>query len=70
MNAARRVIAVGTTVVRALESAVGQDGLVHAARGWTTLRIQAGTRLRAVDAIITGLHEPQARQFDLLGCLL
>ena len=70
VNAARRVIAVGTTVVRALESAVGQDGLVHAARGWTTLRIQAGTRLRAVDAMITGLHEPQASHFDLLGAFL
>ena len=70
VNAARRVIAVGTTVVRALESAVGEDGLVHPASGWTTLRIQAGMRLRAVDAMITGLHEPQASHFDLLGAFL
>ena len=70
VNAAHRVIAVGTTVVRALESAVGDDGLVHPARGWTTLRIQAGMRLRAVDAMITGLHEPEASHFDLLGAFL
>jgi S-adenosylmethionine:tRNA ribosyltransferase-isomerase len=70
VNAARRVVAVGTTVVRALESAVGEDGLVHAARGWTTLQIRSGMRLRAVDAMITGLHEPQASHFDLLGAFL
>ncbi|MGI8609421.1 MAG: S-adenosylmethionine:tRNA ribosyltransferase-isomerase [Candidatus Dormibacteria bacterium] len=70
VNAAGRVIAVGTTVVRALESAVGDDGRVHAASGWTTLRIQAGMGLRAVDAMITGLHEPEASHFDLLGAFL
>ena len=70
VNSARRVVAVGTTVVRALESAVGDDGQVHAVSGWTNLRIQAGTRLRAVDAMITGLHEPDASHFDLLGAFL
>jgi S-adenosylmethionine:tRNA ribosyltransferase-isomerase len=66
VNAARRVVAVGTTVVRALESAAGPDGKVAAASGWTTLRLDAGSTLRAVDGLITGLHEPQASHFDLL----
>jgi S-adenosylmethionine:tRNA ribosyltransferase-isomerase len=70
VNNARRVIAVGTTVVRALESATGDRGRVQAVSGWTTLRIRAGTRLRTVDGMITGLHEPEASHFDLLGAFL
>jgi S-adenosylmethionine:tRNA ribosyltransferase-isomerase len=70
VNGARRVIAVGTTVVRALESAVGPDGRVGPSTGWTTLRLDGGSRLRAVDGLITGLHEPQASHFDLLRALL
>jgi S-adenosylmethionine:tRNA ribosyltransferase-isomerase len=70
VNAASRVVAVGTTVVRALESAVGPDGRVAAASGWTTLRLGAGSALRAVDGLITGLHEPQASHFDLLRSFL
>jgi len=63
---ARRVIAVGTTVVRALESAAGDDGTIRAASGWTELRIAPGSRLRVVHALLTGFHEPQASHFDLL----
>ena len=70
VNAAHRVIAVGTTVVRALESAADAGGQVEAVRGWTTLKIEAGMRMRAVDGLITGLHEPQASHFDLLGSFL
>jgi S-adenosylmethionine:tRNA ribosyltransferase-isomerase len=70
VNSARRVIAVGTTVVRALESAVDPDGQVRPATGWTTLRLDGGSRLGAVDGLITGLHEPQASHFDLLRALL
>jgi S-adenosylmethionine:tRNA ribosyltransferase-isomerase len=64
-----RVIAVGTTVVRALESAAGQ-GSVQTTRGWTRLAVRPGDRLRAVDGLITGLHEPEASHFDLLRALL
>jgi S-adenosylmethionine:tRNA ribosyltransferase-isomerase len=64
-----RVIAVGTTVVRALESAAGQ-GDVQPTRGWTRLAVRPGDRLRAVDGLITGLHEPEASHFDLLRALL
>lgn len=70
VNNASRVIAVGTTVVRALESAVGADGRVRPSTGWTTLRIDGGTPLSAVDGLITGLHEPQASHFDLLRAFL
>lgn len=67
--AATRVIAVGTTVVRALETA-GRGGTLAAARGWTELRLGAGSRLGVVDGMITGLHEPEASHFELLSAFL
>ena len=66
VNRADRVIAVGTTVVRTLETAAGEEGRVRPARGWTRLQIGPGRRLRAVDALLTGMHEPEASHFDLL----
>jgi S-adenosylmethionine:tRNA ribosyltransferase-isomerase len=66
VDAADRVIAVGTTVVRALESAAGEDGTVTAQQGWTSLVISRERPLRAVDALITGWHEPEASHLDLL----
>jgi S-adenosylmethionine:tRNA ribosyltransferase-isomerase len=68
--AGRRVIAVGTTVVRALESAADRAGRVRAEHGYTRLRITADHRLRAVDALLTGLHEPEASHLDLLTALV
>ncbi|OLC56101.1 MAG: hypothetical protein AUH85_07390 [Chloroflexi bacterium 13_1_40CM_4_68_4] len=68
-RAAGRVIAVGTTVVRALETAA-RDGEVRAATGWTDLAIRPGYPVRVVDALVTGLHEPQASHFDLLLALV
>jgi S-adenosylmethionine:tRNA ribosyltransferase-isomerase len=68
--AGRRVIAVGTTAVRALESAAGADGRVRPGRGYTRLRVTAGYRLRAVDGLLTGLHEPEASHLDLLAAFL
>ena len=62
----RRVIAVGTTVVRALESAAKADGLVHAGTGVARNRIGRETRLRIVDAILTGMHQPGESHFELL----
>jgi S-adenosylmethionine:tRNA ribosyltransferase-isomerase len=55
----RRVIAVGTTVVRALESAVSDDGVI-ASRGWTDLFIGEAYRLKAVDALLSGFHDTRA----------
>jgi len=54
----QRVIAVGTTVVRALETAVDPDGCVTAGRGKTALMITPGYRFRAVDGLITNFHLP------------
>jgi len=65
-----RVIAVGTTVVRALESVADESGKIHAGHGYTQLRITAEHRLRAVDGLLTGLHEPEASHLDLLTAFL
>ena len=66
----RRVIAVGTTAVRALESAAGEAGHVAPAHKYTKLRITADHRLRVVDGLLTGLHEPEASHLDLLTAFL
>ena len=55
-----RVIAVGTTVVRALESATGEDGATAARDGWTDVLIEPSRGLRCVDGLLTGWHEPEA----------
>jgi S-adenosylmethionine:tRNA ribosyltransferase-isomerase len=61
-----RVVAVGTTVVRALESAVGPDGRIRAADGWTNLIITPERGVRAVDGLLTGWHEPRASHLLML----
>jgi S-adenosylmethionine:tRNA ribosyltransferase-isomerase len=65
-RAGGRVIAVGTTVTRALESAAAPDGTVTAASGWTSLTITPERGVRAVDGLITGWHEPDASHLLLL----
>jgi S-adenosylmethionine:tRNA ribosyltransferase-isomerase len=65
-----RVIAVGTTVVRALETVAREDGTVAGGHGWTRLHIDADHRLRAVEGLLTGLHEPQASHLDLLSAFV
>jgi S-adenosylmethionine:tRNA ribosyltransferase-isomerase len=66
VNRARRVIAVGTTVVRALETVTGEDGIVHPGRGWTHLTITPERGVRAVDGLLTGWHEPAASHLLML----
>jgi S-adenosylmethionine:tRNA ribosyltransferase-isomerase len=66
----RRVIAVGTTVVRALESAADSTGHVWPGHDYTRLHITADHRLRAVVGLLTGLHEPEASHLDLLTAFL
>jgi S-adenosylmethionine:tRNA ribosyltransferase-isomerase len=61
-----RVIAVGTTVVRALETVAGLDRSVAAAEGWTSLVITPGRRLRVVDGLLTGWHDPASSHLELL----
>jgi S-adenosylmethionine:tRNA ribosyltransferase-isomerase len=60
------IIAVGTTVVRALESAIDDSGLVTALTGETNLYIHEGQQLQVVDGLITGFHEPEASHLDML----
>ncbi|MFC8511314.1 S-adenosylmethionine:tRNA ribosyltransferase-isomerase [Streptomyces sp. NPDC057411] len=61
-----RVIAVGTTAVRALESAAADGGRVRAARGWTDLVVTPERGVRVVDGLLTGLHEPEASHLLML----
>jgi S-adenosylmethionine:tRNA ribosyltransferase-isomerase len=61
-----RVIAVGTTVVRALEDAATEDGQLRIGKGLATGRIGPTTRLRVVDAILSGTHEPGTSHYELL----
>lgn len=63
-----RVVAVGTTVVRALETVASADGL-RAGAGWTDLVITPERGVRAVDGIITGWHEPEASHLQLLSAV-
>jgi S-adenosylmethionine:tRNA ribosyltransferase-isomerase len=73
VNSARRlggrVIAVGTTVVRALETAVGEDGYVRDSGGWTDLVITPARGIRSVDGLLTGLHGPKASHLAILEAL-
>ncbi|MET9053520.1 S-adenosylmethionine:tRNA ribosyltransferase-isomerase [Streptomyces bacillaris] len=70
VNAARaaggRVIAVGTTAVRALESAVDAAGVVRPVSGWTDLVVTPRRGVRVVDGLLTGLHEPEASHLLML----
>jgi S-adenosylmethionine:tRNA ribosyltransferase-isomerase len=70
VNAARRaghrVVAVGTTVVRALETVTNETGTTFPGEGWTNLVITPSRPLRAVNALITGLHEPCATHLTML----
>jgi S-adenosylmethionine:tRNA ribosyltransferase-isomerase len=62
-----RVVAVGTTVVRALEGrARDHGGRLAPGEAVTDLRLGAGTRLAVVDGVLTGMHEPEASHFALL----
>ncbi|GHK05345.1 S-adenosylmethionine:tRNA ribosyltransferase-isomerase [Streptomyces sp. Y2F8-2] len=61
-----RVIAVGTTAVRAVESAVGPGGVVRAREGWTDLLVTPERGVRVVDGLLTGLHEPEASHLLML----
>jgi S-adenosylmethionine:tRNA ribosyltransferase-isomerase len=64
--AGRRVVAVGTTVTRALESAADADGLVRARRGWTDLVLGASNPAQVVSGLVTGWHDPEASHLALL----
>lgn len=64
-----RVIAVGTTVVRALETTADMYGKCHPGRAWTHLVIRPDHAMRLIDGLITGWHEPASTHLDLLEAL-
>ena len=66
-RAGRRVIAVGTTVVRALETVTDTRGTTSPGEGWTSLVIDGQRPLRAVTGLITGLHEPHATHLAIVN---
>jgi S-adenosylmethionine:tRNA ribosyltransferase-isomerase len=74
LNAAKkaggRIIAVGTTSVRVLESAAGEGGLLHAGSGYTKIFITPGYRFRAVDALITNFHLPKSTLLMLVSAFM
>jgi S-adenosylmethionine:tRNA ribosyltransferase-isomerase len=63
---AGRIVAIGTTVVRALEHAAARDGVVRAGDGVATGRLGPSTRLRVIDAILSGTHEAGSSHYELL----
>ncbi|MEA3055029.1 MAG: S-adenosylmethionine:tRNA ribosyltransferase-isomerase [Actinomycetota bacterium] len=64
-----RVIAIGTTVVRALESAADTDGVARELDGWTDLVITPERGVRVVDGLLTGWHEPEASHLLMLEAI-
>lgn len=62
-----RVVAVGTTSARTLETAAGEDGIVRSGRGWTDIFITPGYRFRAVDALVTNFHLPRSTLLMMIG---
>jgi S-adenosylmethionine:tRNA ribosyltransferase-isomerase len=63
------VVAVGTTVVRALETVTDLGGTVHPGEGWTDLIIDPERGVRAVDGLLTGWHEPEATHLAMLEAI-
>ena len=66
---AKRVVAVGTTVVRALETITDNLGVTHPGEGYTKLVITPRRGVKAVDGILTGWHEPKATHLMMLGAI-
>jgi S-adenosylmethionine:tRNA ribosyltransferase-isomerase len=70
VNAAReqggRVLAVGTTVVRALATVTDERGIAHPGRGWTDVMVTAETPVQSVDGLVTGWHEPESTHLMML----
>ena len=74
INAARarggRVVCVGTTSVRTLETVATEDGVVHPGSGFTQIIITPGVKIKAVDALITNFHLPQSTLLMLISALM
>ncbi len=64
-----RVISVGTTSCRTLESAADEQGILHAGSGWTDIFIYPGYRFKMIDALITNFHLPESTLLMLVSAL-
>ena len=64
-----RVICVGTTSCRTLESVTDDEGIVHAKKGWTDIFITPGYKFKAVDKLITNFHLPESTLLMLVSAL-
>lgn len=65
-----RIVAVGTTTVRTLESSTGEDGVIRAGEGWTEIFIYPGYRFKAIDALVTNFHLPKSTLLMLVSALV
>jgi S-adenosylmethionine:tRNA ribosyltransferase-isomerase len=74
LNAARsaggRLIAVGTTSLRLIESATGEDGVIRSFEGDTSIFITPGYRFRGIDGLMTNFHLPRSTLFMLVSALM
>ena len=61
-----RVIAAGTTVVRALATVTDEHGIVHPGRGWTDVVVTPDAPVRSIDGLLTGWHEPESSHLQML----
>lgn len=68
-QAGQRVIAIGTTVVRALETVTEANGITHAGEGWTDILITPQRGIHAINGLLTGLHEPLSTHLAMLEAL-
>jgi S-adenosylmethionine:tRNA ribosyltransferase-isomerase len=69
-RAGRRIIAVGTTVVRALETVTSERGITAPGEGWTDLVVTQDRPPRSINGLITGLHEPRATHLAMLEAIV
>ena len=65
-----RIVCVGTTSVRTLETVATEDGVVHPGSGFTQIFITPGVKIKAVDALITNFHLPQSTLLMLISALM
>ena len=68
-KAGKKVVAVGTTVIRALETVMQEDGITYPGQGWTDVIITPKRGIRAVNGLLTGFHEPRATHLAMLSAL-
>ena len=68
-KAGKRVISVGTTSCRTLESATGEDGILRSGSGWTEIFIYPGYRFKMIDGLITNFHLPESTLMMLVSAL-